>query len=46
MESIRAYGKTESGKSVKLRANDGIHFSGEGSKLVSGGLLLERLEWS
>ena len=38
-----AYGKTESGKSVKLRANDGIHFSGEGSRVL-GGLLLERLE--
>ncbi len=38
-----AYGKTQAGKSVKLRANDGIHFSGEGSR-VMGGLLLERLE--
>ena len=38
-----AYGKTEGGKSVKLRANDGIHFSGEGSRVL-GGLLLERLE--
>lgn len=31
-----AYGKTESGKSVKLRANDGIHFSGEGSRVLGG----------
>ena len=38
-----AYGKTQAGKSVKLRANDGIHFSGDGSRVL-GGLLLERLE--
>lgn len=38
-----AYGKTQDGKSIKLRANDGIHFSAEGSKAL-GALLLERLE--
>lgn len=38
-----AYGKTQAGTSVKLRANDGIHFSGEGSRAL-GRLLLERLE--
>lgn len=38
-----AYGKSSEGKSIKLRANDGIHFTGDGSKAL-GALLLERLE--
>ncbi|WP_407379633.1 DUF459 domain-containing protein [Helicobacter sp.] len=41
--SYTAYGKNADGKSIKLRANDGIHFSGEGSRVL-GALLLERLE--
>ena len=38
-----AYIKNEKGKSVRVRGEDGIHFSGEGSRALSN-LLLERLE--
>lgn len=41
--SYTAYGKNADGKSIKLRANDGIHFSADGSRAL-GALLLERLE--
>lgn len=38
-----AYIKNEKGKSVRVRGEDGIHFSGEGSRALSN-LLLEKLE--
>lgn len=37
------YVKNAQGKSIKMRASDGIHFSGDGSRAL-GALLVERLE--
>lgn len=38
-----SYVKNEQGRSIRVRGEDGIHFSGEGSRALSK-LLLERLE--
>ena len=38
-----SYVKNEQGRSIRVRGEDGIHFSGEGSRALSR-LLLERLE--
>ncbi len=38
-----AYVKNEQGKSIKVRGSDGIHFSGEGSRML-GKLFIDRLK--